>query len=87
MGVTDLCCCCGKELTDPKEHSYVNFRFQIPCTDSLEQVLVAVVCPQCATDSDNPKMFPIIEALINAKIIRIEKPDLLFTPKDRKDEM
>ena len=87
MGKIDLCCCCGVEMVDPKTHCYVNFRYQVPGSMESEAVLVAVVCGQCASDSDNPLMFPLVEALINAKIIRIEHTDKTFTPSDRKDEM
>lgn len=82
MGKVDLCCCCGKEMPDIKEHSYVNFRYQVPTLDLAEAVLVAVVCQSCAVEANSPNLFPVVEAFINARVIRIEHPEMVFTPRE-----
>lgn len=76
----DLCCSCGVELPDEKEVFFVNFRYQIPGEDKPEQILVAATCDPCAKEAEDPNTFPVIEALINARIIRIEHPDRSFKP-------
>lgn len=78
----DICCCCFDKLDKSKEEAFVNFRYQIPGQMKPEQILIAVVCDPCAKESDDPKLFPVIEALINAKMIRLQHPDLIFTPKE-----
>ena len=82
----DLCCSCGEQLGEPATQCYIKFRYQIPGTEAAN-VLVAVVCPTCAADAENPAKFPVVESMINAKIIRIENDSLIFTPENRKDEM
>ncbi len=78
----DLCCGCGTELPDPAKHCYVNFRYHIPGTPlEATATLVAVVCNECANQADKKETFAAVEALINAKIIRIEHPEAYFTPK------
>ncbi len=74
-------------MPDSKDHHFVNFRYQVPQSGQNEAVLVAVVCVECGLEADDKKKFPVIEALINARIIRVEHSDMMFTPKDRKDEV
>ena len=76
---TDICICCGVDISDPASQEYVRFRYQIP-GHPTENILTAVVCHTCADDSDNKLKFPAIEALINARVIRIENPNIKFTP-------
>lgn len=76
----DLCCSCGVELPDESTLAFVNFRFQVPGAGLPEQILVAATCDKCAKEADDPNMFSVIEALINARIIRIEFPDKSFKP-------
>ena len=80
MKATEWCCCCRKEMEDASEHCYVTFRYQVPCIGSPERVLVAVVCQKCEEESKDPSLYPVVESLINANIIRIENPDMIFTP-------
>lgn len=77
----DLCLSCCKEIIDQRDVCYTNFRYEVPGSGQGDKILVAVVCPVCAKDSDDPALFPVIEVLINTKVIRIENPSLLFTPK------
>ncbi len=49
-------------------------------------MLVAVVCIDCGNEADDKRMFPVVEALINARVIRVEHSDMVFTPRERKDE-
>lgn len=77
---TDLCCACGIELPNEHELAFVNFRYQVPGDDKPEQILVAATCDKCAKDAEDPSTFPVIEVLINARIIRIEHPDRSFKP-------
>lgn len=73
----EVCCCCAADLQG--QHEYVKFRYQVP-GKTAEQVMTAAVCPTCAQESDTKVLFPVIEALLNARIIRMEYPDLKFTP-------
>lgn len=76
---TDLCCACGKELPgDPDQ--FVNFRYQVPGDGLPEQILVAATCDKCAKEAEDPNTFPVVELLINARIIRIEHPERSFKP-------
>ena len=77
---TDLCCSCGKELPNENELAFVNFRYQVPGDNKPEQILVAATCDSCAKEAEDINMFPVVEALINARIIRIEYPDRSFKP-------
>ena len=77
----DLCCACGKELPNEKEFCYVNFRYQVPGLDKPEEILVAVACDKCAKESEDINTFPVIEALINARLVRISHPDKSFIPE------
>lgn len=85
MGKEYVCICCFDSLDDVVDPYYVNFRFQIPGQKTPEQILIANVCDKCAKASDDPARFPVVEALILARVIRTEHPDMLFTPEDRKD--
>lgn len=76
----DLCCACGVELPDENELAFVSFRYQVPGDNKSEHVLVAVTCDKCSKEAEDPKQFPVIEALINARVIRIENPDRSFKP-------
>jgi len=78
---TDLCCACGKELPEEKDLFYVNFRYQVPGAGLPEQILVAATCDKCAKEAEDPNSFPVIEVLINARIIRIEHPERSFKPQ------
>lgn len=75
----DLCCACGKELPDENELAFVTFRYQVPGEGKPESVLVAATCDKCAKEAEDANMFPVIEALINCRIIRLEHPDKRFT--------
>lgn len=81
MRGVDICASCTKELPDTSCHHFVNFRYEVPGSGKGEAVLVAVVCDMCAKDADNPLAFPALEAIINARIIRIENADSVFTPR------
>jgi hypothetical protein len=76
----DICCCCGKELKSEKEVAFVNFRYQVPGDNKPEKIVVAATCDPCAKEAEDPNLFPVIEVLINARIIRIESPTRTFTP-------
>lgn len=76
----DLCTCCGKDLPDKSQLAYVNFRYQVPTEGIPEQILVAATCDICAKEADDANIFPVIEALILARVIRLEYPDKVFTP-------
>lgn len=76
----DLCCACGKDLPDERMLCFVNFRFQVPGAGMPEQILVAATCDACAKEAEDPNQFPVIEALINARVIRLENPERTFRP-------
>jgi len=76
----DMCCACGKLLPNENDLAYVTFRYQVPGAGNNEQVLVAATCDPCAKDAEDAKTFPVIECLINARVIRLEQPGLKFTP-------
>ena len=76
---TDVCCACGADLPDESQLAFVNFRYQVP-GEGPERVLVAACCDKCAKEADDPALFPVIEGMINARIIRIERPDMKFKP-------
>ncbi len=76
----DLCCACGKELPNENELAYVNFRYQVPGDNKPEQILVAATCDKCAKEAEDINLFPVLEVLINARVIRIENPDRSFKP-------
>jgi NMD protein affecting ribosome stability and mRNA decay len=76
----DLCCACGKELPNEQELCYVNFRYMVPGEQTPERILVAATCDKCAKESEDPNAFPVIEALILARVLRIEYPDRVFRP-------
>ena len=80
MADVDICLSCTSELPEPSRHKYVNFRYEVPGTPG-QNILVACVCEQCAIDANDPLKFPGMEAIINARAIRFEHPDLVFTPK------
>lgn len=81
MTYVDLCCACGILMKDVKEHNYVNFRFEVPGEEARERVLVAVVCKDCGKDAEDPLKFAVIEGMINAKVIRDQYPEKMFTPE------
>lgn len=76
----DLCCACGLELPDENELCFVNFRYQVPGAGIPEQILVAATCDKCAKEAEDANQFPVIEALINCRVIRIENPERSFKP-------
>ncbi len=76
----DLCCCCGKELPNEQDMFYINFRYQVPGIDKEERILVSAVCDKCSKEAEDPNQFPVIEALINARVIRIAHPEKSFVP-------
>lgn len=81
----DICCSCREEV-DQSEPFYVNFRYQVPTVAIPEKVMIAMVCDQCAKESDDKAKFPVIEAMILTLLIRINHPDKMFTPEKRADE-
>ena len=68
-------------MEDASEHCYVTFRYQVPCIGDPERTLVAVVCQRCEAESKDALLFPVVEAFINVTVIRIENPDMMFTPE------
>ncbi len=79
----DICCACGKDMPDENDLAFVNFRYQVPGSGVPEQILVASTCDACAKDAEDINHFPVIEALINARLIRIEFPDKSFVPEGK----
>lgn len=86
MSRIDMCCSCLAEIKDARNQCVTKFRYQVPTLGVAEQLLTAVVCPKCAKDCDDPALFPVVEAMINTLIIRIENQNMLFTPEKRMDE-
>lgn len=77
MPDVEICLSCCGDLT--LEKRYVNFRYEVP-GEPGQAILVAQVCAECANDANDPKKFPGMEAVINARAIRFEHPEKTFTP-------
>ena len=75
-----VCLYCDKTIPDGIPEHAVQFRYEIPGTDRAPSILMAETCEECSKLADDPKLFPVIEAILNAKIIRLANPDLEFTP-------
>lgn len=73
-----LCCSCAEEVPRTKLN-YLEFRYNIP-GEKEEQSAAALVCAGCFTEAHDPALFPVHEALINCNLIRVERPNKMFTP-------
>lgn len=75
----DMCCICCKDVKK-EDRCFMRFRYQVPGTDG-EFLLVACICPECAVEAEDPKLFVGLEAILNANIIRMRHPEITWTPK------
>jgi hypothetical protein len=72
----NFCCAC-KEVLEEGEGELVSCTLTVP--GQPEMRVAANVCYSCADDYE--KYPAMIEALINARIIRVQYPELKFTPE------
>ena len=76
----NFCCCCGNDVANAGGMHFVKVDYIVP-DFGIKKEFMAVVCWYCYRDSNTVTLSPVVEALINAKVIRFQYPDLLFTPK------
>lgn len=76
----NLCCCCAEEFPESRL-AYLEFRYNVPGVEGEQASAVALVCPGCFKDGNDPCLFPVVESLINCNLIRVEHPTKVFTPE------
>lgn len=77
------CCSCAADV--PKSRlAYLAFHYNVPGEEDVEggKEAAALVCPTCFEEAHDPLLYHVHEALINANLIRVEKPNLMFTPPE-----
>jgi hypothetical protein len=78
--VPNLCCSCCAEVPQARL-AYLPFHYNVPGGGESQPDAAALVCPDCFAEANDPGLFPVHEALINMNLIRVEKPNMKFTPE------
>lgn len=71
------CCCCGEPLAESKG---------VPCLMTLtfpgegEADCILLLCWTCSEEFNSAKTKPVVEALVTARIARLDEPEKSYKP-------
>ncbi len=74
-----FCCMCTKEIVPESKGVLLAVDYSEPAQPSTQ--FMAIVCADCANEAARSnESFSATEALINARIVRLQNPDKSFYP-------
>ena len=83
-----MCCSCCTGYPS-SNLVYLPFKYNIPGHNPPEgseedKEVAALVCQTCFDEAHDPLLYPVHEAIINMNLVRVEKPNLTFSPEGHK---
>ena len=74
-----FCCSCGDQI-EPGLEAMIAVLYKEVASTEAEQDFMAVVCWECSRQHKVDALRPVIEAMVSARIARINDPEKRYTP-------